>query len=173
MEILRIGDKVIDKHKINQTLERVLELRMRGLSQQDTANELGLERSFISRLEGVGELRKGGSIAVVGFPIKNIPQIKARLIECGVEYIVLLSEKERWDFIREKSGIELFNEVMGILQHLRTFDKVIILGSKQRVKMISALLDKDVITFELGESPLSEDVYVDPEELERILNICK
>lgn len=172
MEILRIGDKVIDKHRIDQAIEKVLELRMKGFSQQDTANELGLERSFISRLEGLGEIRKGGRIAVVGFPIKNIPQIRERLIQRGIEYIVLLSEKERWDFISGKSGIELFNETMGILQHLRTYDKVIILGSKQRVKMIAALLDKDIITFELGESPLSEDVYVDPEELERILNIC-
>lgn len=172
MDILRIGDKVIDKHKIYETLEKAMELRIRGMSQQETANELGLERSFISRLEGIGELRKGGSIAVVGFPIKNIPEIKSLLTERGVEYIVLFTEKERWDYIRQKSGIELFNDIMGILQHLRTFNKVIILGSKQRVKMIAALLDNDVITFELGESPLSEDVYVDPKELDKILNIC-
>lgn len=172
MEIVRIGDKVISKTRICDAMERILELRSQGISQQEVAREMDLERSFISRLEGLGEIRKGGRIAVVGFPIKNIPELKELLDQRGVEFSVLLTEEERWNFIKSKTGLELFNQLMAILQDLRSYDKVILLGSSQRIKMMAALLDKEVLTLELGESPLMEDVYVEPAKLADLLNYC-
>ncbi|MFZ5752784.1 MAG: transcriptional regulator [Bacillota bacterium] len=172
MELIRVGDKVIDKAKIVEVIDQILNYRIRGLTQQEVAKEMGLERSFISRLEGIGEVRKGGSIAVIGFPIKNREEIKAVLNKKGVDFSILLSEEERWRFVKEKTGLELFNEIMALLQKIRSFDKVIILGSRQRVRMLSALLDKEVLTFELGESPLSEDIYVEVNRLEKLLDLC-
>jgi transcriptional regulator with XRE-family HTH domain len=172
MELIRVGDKVIDKAKITEVIEQILNYRTQGLTQQEVAKEMGLERSFISRLEGIGEVRKGGSIAVIGFPIKNKEEIKAVLDKRGVEFSILLSEEERWRFVKEKTGLELFNQIMALLQKVRSFDKVIILGSRQRVKMLAALLDKEVITLELGESPLSEDIYVEVDRLEKLLDLC-
>ncbi len=172
MELIRVGDKVIDKAKIVEVIDQILNYRIRGLTQQEVANEMGLERSFISRLEGIGEVRKGGSIAVIGFPIKNREEIKAVLDKKGVDFSILLSEEERWRFVKEKTGLELFNEIMALLQKIRSFDKVIILGSRQRVRMLAALLDKEVLTFELGESPLSEDIYVEVDRLEKLLDLC-
>lgn len=172
-EFIRIGDKVIYQSKLEENLAEIFRLRSQGLSQQEVANKLGLERSFISRLEGLGEIRKGGKLAVIGFPVQNIAELQELLTRYGVEYSILLTEEERWRFIKEKSGLQLFNDIMKILQELRSYDKVILLGSVQRVKMISVLLDKETLSLELGESPLSEDVYVEPERLERLLQICQ
>jgi len=172
-EFYRIGDKVISSAKIRDSLGEILRLRSQGLSQQEVANQLGLERSFISRLEGLGEIRKGGKLAVIGFPVKNVAELEELLNRYGVEYYILLTEEGRWKFIKEKSGLELFNETMSILQKLRSYDKVILLGSSQRVKMLAALLDKDTLTLELGESPLSQDVYVEPARLEKLLQLCQ
>lgn len=171
MNLIRINDKVINKGKIFSDVDRILEQRAQGFSQQDVAKEMGLERSFISRLEGLGEIRKGGTIAVVGFPIKNIDELQKVLNKKGIEYSILMTEEERWRFIKEKSGLELFNKIMEIIQQVRSFDKVILLGSKQRVKMLTALFDKEIFTIELGESPLSEDIYVDTEQLENIIDM--
>lgn len=173
MEIIRVGDKVLDKSKIHNSIEDILTRRSQGLSQQEVAKELGLERTFISRLEGLGEIRKGARIAVIGFPVKNIEEIEGLLKRKGIEYSIILTEEGRWRFIKEKTGLELFNEIMGLLQKIRSFDKVVLMGSRQRVKMLAALIDKEVVTIELGESPLSEDIYVEIDQLERVLDYCQ
>ena len=70
MDFIRIGDKVISKEKLWSKIEKILDLRVKGLSQHEAARRMSLDRTFISRLED-WERRKGHSIAVVGFPIKN------------------------------------------------------------------------------------------------------
>lgn len=172
-EFLRIGEKVISTSKVEESIAEIFRLRSQGLSQQEVANKLDLERSFISRLEGIGEVRKGGKLAVIGFPVQNVSELQEILNRNGVEFSVLLTEEARWKFIKEKTGLQLFNDIMKILQELRSYDKVILLGSVQRVKMLSALLGKETFSLELGESPLSEDVYVDPAQLESLLQSCK
>ena len=71
MNFIRIQDKIINWQKIEKILQRALQMRERGFSQQEVADRLSLDRTFISRLESVGEIRKGQSIACVGFPILN------------------------------------------------------------------------------------------------------
>jgi transcriptional regulator len=66
MGFYRIQDKVISWEKVERTLKRALLLRTRGFSQQEVADRLKLDRTFISRLESTGELRKGQSIACIG-----------------------------------------------------------------------------------------------------------
>jgi predicted XRE-type DNA-binding protein len=61
MDILRIGTKVIDRHRVHEHVDQALDLRSTGMSQQEVAAALGTERSFISRLEGLGEIRRGGT----------------------------------------------------------------------------------------------------------------
>ena len=48
MEFIRIGDKLINLRKINETVRRILQLRSEGLSQQEVASKLSLDRGFIS-----------------------------------------------------------------------------------------------------------------------------
>ncbi len=165
----RVGDKIINPQKIHKAIDDVLELRGRGLSQQEVANRVGIDRTVVARLETLGEVRKGGRIALIGFPVKNCDELAAMARQEGVDYCLLLTEKERWDFVESKSGVELFNTIMEIIGILRSYDIVIIVGSNMRIKLIEALLDKEVIGVQIGESPLNEDKYVKPDSIRAII----
>lgn len=173
MEFIRIGEKIISREKIIRVIDRLLELRKQGLSQQEVANRLNLERTFISRLEGIGEVRKGERIAVVGFPIKNKEEIVNLLRELGVDYFLIMTETERWQFVKEKTGVQLLNELMDIIATIRTYDTVVLIGSNMRIKLGQALLDKEVIGLEIGESPIEEDRYVEPSVIRKIIEACQ
>lgn len=173
MEIIRIGEKIISREKIARTIDRMLELRKQGLSQQEVANRLNLERTFVSRVEGIGEIRKGERIAVVGFPIQNKGEIIALLKELGVEYTLIMTESERWKFVRAKNGADLLNELMNLIATIRTYDTVVLIGSNMRIKLGQALLDKEVVGLEIGESPIEEDKYVDPAVIRKIIETCQ
>jgi len=138
-------------------------------SQSKVAREIGVERSFISRVEKLGEVRKGKKIALVGFPVKNKDELIELGRKCGLEYMLLMTEKERWGFIENKSGLELFNQIMEILVKLREFELIIFLGSDMRLDLIENLIEGNIIGIELGESPLKEDKYVDPARVEEII----
>ena len=163
--LLRIGDKIINRQKIYKAVDDILEMRSRGLSQQDIANKIGLDRTVISRLETLGEVRKGGRVALIGFPIENCAELNAMARQEGVDYCLLLSEKERWEFVQTKSGVELFDKIMKIIGILRTYDTVIIIGSNVRIKLVETLLDKEVIGVQIGESPIADDKYVNVEDI--------
>ena len=91
MDIIRIQDKIISQQKINDSITKILQLRALGYSQQEVADRMSVDRTFISRLEGIGELRKGKTIACIGFPIKNKTEIQAILEEEGVDFIMLMT----------------------------------------------------------------------------------
>ena len=59
MELYRIGDKVVDGRKIQREVQRILSLRAQGYSQLEVSQRLGIDRPWISRLESMGEVRKG------------------------------------------------------------------------------------------------------------------
>jgi len=173
MDLIRIQDKIISWPKIEKVLKKALQLRERGLSQQEVAQRLGIDRTFISRLERIGELRKGQSIACIGFPVKNKQEIQQLLKEEGVEYSLLLTEQERQDFVNQRSGNELLNEITQIITQLRRYHTIIIMGSDQRVKLLEGVLDGEIIPIELGKSPLTEDKQVDIEYLRKVLRAVK
>lgn len=173
-EFYRIGEKLISMEKLNRTIARIMSLRSEGLSQQEVAVRFGVDRSFVSRLETLGAVRKGARLAVVGFPVKNKEEILSLLKETGVDFSLIMTNAERWRFVQEKSGLQLFNEVMRLVAEIRSYDVVILIGSRQRINWSAALLDKEVIGIVLGESPLTEDKYVDPGHLrDLILSVQK
>lgn len=169
MAYTRVGDKLVSKDKIMRTVDKVLERRATGMSQQDVANELQLDRSFISRLETIGELRKGGRIALVGFPVLNKQEVYDIASDYGVDYIFLLNDEERWRWVRETTGAELLNELMELVAAVRACDSVIMIGSGMRIRLTEALVDKQVIPIFIGETPIREDKYIDPEQLHTLL----
>ncbi len=168
MDYIRIGDKVVSKRKISSVIDKALSLREKGLSQQEVANIMGLDRPFLSRLEGIGEIRKGRKIGILGFPIKNKLELEEFLKDVGADFILLMTDEERWRFVKEKQGIELFNDVMDIIGKLRTCDVIIIIGSNYRIKLCEAIVDKEVIGIEIGKSPIEGDKIVDLEEIKKI-----
>ncbi|WP_041605695.1 transcriptional regulator [Halothermothrix orenii] len=169
LDFFRVGDKVIYKKKIERTITKILKMREKGLSQSKVAGEINVERSFISRLESIGEVRKGEKIALIGFPIANKQEITEIAKKNGVEFILLLTEEERWDFIKNKSSLEIFNLLMEILTRLKEFDLLIFLGSDMRLDLVDKLMDGKIVGIELGNSPLKENIYVDPDRIEEII----
>ena len=173
MDFIRIGDKVISRTKINKKIDELIKLRSMGLSQSDAGEKMGIERTFISRLEGLGEIRKGQSIAAVGFPIKNKQEVEKILKEYGVEYSLLMSEDERNEFVNQRNGQEVVNFMMDLINKFRDFDTVIVMASDNRNKIIKGMLDNQIIEIDIGKSPLKEDVNVNLDLLTEILMILK
>ncbi len=170
MELIRLGEKIVSRRRIDQTVDEILSLRSKGLSQTEVALRLGLDRTLVCRLENLGEVRKGRKLAVIGFPILNKAELREALEREGVDLIFLMTEEERWEFIKEKSGVELFNSVMELIAKAHSFDQVLIIGSNQRIKIFEAVLDKEVVGFEIGESPIRVDKLV---SIDRIVQLVK
>ncbi len=175
MDFVRIGEKVISQRKLREEIDTILEQRSTGLSQSEVAARLGIDRTFISRLESLGEIRKGGSIAVIGFPISNCDEIYRIAQEEGVEFTLLMTDKQRWQFVREKTGNDLLNEIMALLTKVREFAKVILIGSDKRLEILKGIMNKntDVACMVIGRSPMSGDVYLDPELFQETLKGMK
>ncbi|MFO7311761.1 MAG: helix-turn-helix domain-containing protein [Bacillota bacterium] len=170
MDLIRIGDKLISRRKIQRAIDRILERRAQGLSQQDVAAEMGIDRAFVSHLERLGEVRRGRRIALIGFPVKNKDELEALAREEGVDFVLLLNNAERWSYVEGVSGAELFNRVMEIIARIRECDQIVFLGSDMRIRWMESVLGTDrVIGIELGPSPITEDRYVPPERVRDVL----
>lgn len=174
MELFRIGDKLVSKTRIERRIEQILKLRASGHSQQEVAEQVGVDRTFISRLESMGELRKGGRLAVIGFPVGNKEEVERVCREQGVEFVLLFDDEERWNFVSEVSGPELFNRVMEWVSRLREFDVVIFIGSDMRIRLAEAVLGQEsVVGISLGPSPIKGDRNVSPEMLAELIRSLK
>jgi len=167
--LLRIGEKIISMPKIEESIRKVLQLRATGLSQQEVANILGLDRTFISRLESIGEIRKGKKIAVFGFPIKNTEEIKKISAAQGADYIYIANEEKRWNLVRDKSALTFFNEAMELIAKLQAFDLVVLISSRRWLKIAEAFLNKEIVFIELGPSPIKKDCYLNPHMFQKVL----
>jgi formyltetrahydrofolate hydrolase len=124
-------------------------------------------------LEGIGEVHKGKDIAVAGFPIKNKDEVISVLEKHGIDFYIIMTEQERREFAESKNGAELINELMALLAKGRSYDVVIVIASDMRSKMLAALLDKEIITINIGHSPLTQDVYIDPALLDSVIESVK
>jgi len=173
MDLFRIGDKLVSRPKIDRAVDRILDLRYQGLSQQEVANKLGIDRTFVSRLEGLGEVRKGKTIAIVGFPVGNKDEIEQVAREEGVDHTLIMTDKERWDFVKGRDGLAVLNDLLRIITEVRQYDTVIVMASDMRLGLMSSLLDKEVLTVTLGHSPILGDVRVDPEMLRNMLRALR
>ncbi len=173
MDLIRIGEKILSRRKLARAIDQILEMRSAGVAQQEIAKKLQVDRTFISRLESLAEVRKGNRIAVVGFPIKNKEEILELLQREGIEFTLIMTEAERWDFVRKINGVELLDTLLGLIAEARSFDVVVVIGSNKRIKIIEAILDKEVVGLEIGESPIEEDKYVEPSQVLEILHMVK
>jgi transcriptional regulator with XRE-family HTH domain len=168
--LMRIGEKLVSTSRIHRVVDQILELRSQGQSQQEVAEQIGVDRTFISRMEGLGEVRKGERIAVIGFPIGNKEEIEGIAQEEGVDFVWVMTNEERWQFAEDRSGAKLANELMVLFSRLRDFDTIIFLGSDMRIKLVEAMLAPETILgIELGKSPIREDKYVDPTEFRALI----
>lgn len=167
--LVRIGDKLINQQKIDHQIGSILEHRARGLSQQQVARQFGIDRTFISRLESLGEVRKGRSVALIGFPVANKDELAAVAADEALEFVWLMTNAERWDYVAQRTGLQLVQEVMALIAEVRRHDALIFIGSDQRTRMARALVDREVVAVEIGQSPITEDRPVDPGHLRALI----
>ncbi|HHT26579.1 MAG TPA: transcriptional regulator [Firmicutes bacterium] len=174
MDLLRIGDKLISRSKIARFIDAILQLRIQGASQQEVANELRVDRAFVSRLETLGEVRKGGRIAIVGFPIGNRDEILQVAQEEGVDYCLILTDKERWDWPNRLSGAEVVNQLFDLISEIKEYDNVIFIGSDKRIRLVETILGRDmVVAVQIGTSPIKADVTLDPDYMREVIHRLK
>ncbi len=166
---MRIGEKLVDRERLYKAVDKILELRSRGLSQQETADQVGIDRAFVSRLESLGEVRKGARVALVGFPVGNKDEIRKVAEEEGIDFVLLLNDEERWAYLKNKSGQEVFNEIMSVITQLKSYDAVIFMGSDMRVGLVESILGDRVVGMVIGTSPIRGDKHVDPEALREVV----
>ncbi len=172
--VFRIGEKMVSLDKAVRLVERALELRESGLSQQEASKRLNLDRSFISRLESIGEIRKGNRVAVIGFPLSNADEIGEICRSYGIDFYLLLNNQERWEMVRDKQALDFFNRMLELIARLREFDTLIMITSEKWRHLAEALLDIQIVFLELGPTPIEEDRPLEPgrfeEALKQVLN---
>ena len=170
MELIRVGNKVISRERLNSLINKILQLRAKGSTQAEVAEALGVDRSFISHLEGLGEVREGKKLALVGFPVANKEEVLRVAREEGVDFVYLLSQEEREKMGSELSAVSVFNEVLEMLAALTEYDVVIFLGSDWRISLMEKILGARVFGISLGKSPLNKGVEVDLETLRNLIS---
>jgi hypothetical protein len=169
MRFYRIGDKVVGRDKLVDQIEAILADREGGATQHEAATAHGVDRSFVSWLETLGEVRRGKRVALIAFPVANVAEVRRVCDEHGVELAMVISQAEREGFEVGRADI-VFNMVLDTLAELTDYDVVLILASTKRTGAIEKILGREVISRPLGPSPLRHDVEVDLEELTDLLD---
>ena len=156
-DLWHVGDKVLSRERLLRTIDEILGLRQAGFSQQAAADRFSVDRSFVSRLETIAEVHKGGRIGLVGFPIANKDAVRRTADAFGVEFVLLLSEAERQTYLTARSGMELLHDVLGTVARLRSLDHVVLLASDRWFSIANGLLGREVSGIRIGTSPIAED----------------
>ncbi len=169
--VFRIGEKMISLDKVTRLVERVLELREQSISQQEVSKRLHIDRSFVSRLETIGEIRKGNRVAVIGFPLVNTDQLSDICRSYGIDFYLILNNQERWDMVRDQQALDFFNRMFEMVARLREFDTLVMISSEKWYYLAEALLDIQIIYINLGTTPISEDCFVDPSRFMNALDL--
>lgn len=168
MRFYRVGDKVISRDKLVDMVSDILAERESGATQEESARHHGVQRTFVSFLESLGEVRRGKRVAIIGFPVANTDEVKALAEKHAVEFVLVYSQAER-ELLEAAPADRVFNMVLETLAKLADFDVIIILASDWRVELVEKILGREVIGINLGHSPLRHDVAVDIDALDALL----
>jgi hypothetical protein len=127
-----------------------------------------VQRSFVSFLETLGEIRRGGKVAVVGFPVANTDAVRDLADRYAVDFVLVVSQDER-ESIESGPATNIFNQLLETMAELRDYDVVVLMASDWRIRTIEKILGTEVIGIRLGHSPIREDKTVDLDALEKVL----
>lgn len=170
MDLIRVGDKVLSLEKLESKIRKILKLRAQGSTQAEVAEILGIDRSFISHLEGLGEIRKGFKVGLIAFPVKNKKEVEKIAEELGVDVYLVMSQEEREKKVEAANGAYVFNEVMEIITKLVDCDVILVAASELRIRQAEKIFgEQKVVGIPLGKSPLRSDVELDIQELKSLI----
>jgi hypothetical protein len=168
VRLFRIGDKVVSRDKLLDAVDAILEDREAGATQEEAARHAGVQRSFVSFIETLGEVRRGPRVALVAFPVANGEEVRALAARHALDFVLVVSQSER-ESIETGDATQVFNSLLDTLAVLREFDTLVLAASDQRVRTIEKILGTEVVGISLGPSPLREDVEIDVRELDSVL----
>jgi len=169
VKLYRIGNKVVSLEKLTDAIAAILEDRESGSTQLEAAVTHGVQRSFVSFLESLGEVRRGPRVALVGFPVANCDEVRAAAERHALDLVLVMSQDQR-ESIESGPAYDIFNQLLETLAALRDFDVVILLASDWRIKTVEHILGTEVVGLPLGTSPLRHDVTVDISQLDEVLD---
>ena len=169
VKLYRIGDKVVSESKLADAIAAILEDRESGATQEEVARTHKVQRSFVSFLETLGEVRRGSRIALVGFPVANVAEVKALAEKHALDLVLVLSQEER-ESIETGDATAVFNTLLETIAVLRDYDTVVLLASDLRIKTMEKILVGEIVGMPLGSSPLRTAVHVDLGQLDQVLN---
>lgn len=169
MKLFRIGDKIVSRDKLVDEITAILADREAGATQEETAKRHNVQRSFVSFLETLGEIRRGARVALIGFPVANCADVTALAEKHALDFVLVFSQAER-EGIESDSATEVFNSLLDTLATLRDYDVLVMLASDWRIKTVEKILGREVVGLPLGHSPLREDIMVDLEQLDMVLD---
>lgn len=131
---IKIGDKIISIERASSLIDKIFDLRSSGSTQEEVAKMLGIERSFISHLEGIGEVRKSKEIALIGSGLTDVKRVEDMAGKLGIEHVFL-----------NQDGTARIEDALQVLALLRNIDFIIFLGPAKEHKLLEAVLDKKII----------------------------
>lgn len=134
MKEIRIGDKIISMDRAKELIEKIFDLRSNGHTQEEVAAQLGLERSFISRLEGIGEIRRARQIALIGSEVKDAKALEATAQTLGIDYVFLMNHK------RLK-----MRDLLHMIGTVKDLDYIVFVGPADELTLIEKVLDTKII----------------------------
>ena len=169
VRLFRIGDKVVSEDKLHDAIAAILEERETGATQGYVARSHQVQRSFVSFLETLGEIRRGDRVAVVGFPVANVAEVTQLAEKYAVDFVLVLSQEER-EAVESGDATRVFNSLLETIAVLRDYDTVVLLASDWRIKTMEKILGAEVVGIPLGPSPLRTAVEVDLQQLDTILS---
>jgi len=169
VRLYRIGDKVVSEDKLRDAIASILEERESGATQEDVARSHEVQRSFVSFLETLGEVRRGDRVALVGFPVANAEAVKSLAEKHALDFVLVLSQEER-ERIESGDATRVFNQLLETIAALRDYDTLVLMASDWRIKTMEKILGTEVVGIPLGASPLRANVHVDLEELDQVLS---
>lgn len=169
MKLRRIGDKIISEDKLAASVRNILDFREGGATQIEAAERFGVQRSFVSFLETLGEVRRGRRVALLAFPVSNVGELALLGERYSLEKVLALSSHQG-DMLIHDDADELFNLSMSTLEELVDYDVVVICASDRNIASFQHVLPGDVVGFELGTAPLREPVPAPIDDLDRFFS---
>lgn len=131
---IKIGDKIISMERASSLIDKIFDLRSNGSTQEEVAKMLGVERSFISHPEGLGEVRKSKEIALIGSSLADIAKVEQTAAGLGIEHVFL-----------NRDGTARIEDALQVLALLRNIDFIIFLGPVKEHRLLETVLDKKII----------------------------
>lgn len=168
MRLFRIGDKVVSEEKIVGAIERILADREAGATQEQVAKVHSVQRSFVSLLESLGEIRSGARIALVAFPVANAEELRALADAYSLDVSLVLSQSQR-ENVEHEAGADIFNNLLDTMADLAQFETIIVCASDWRIETFQRIFENEVVGIVIGQSPLRHDVVVDLDHVEKVL----